>query len=67
MIPEDFATLRPQANSSELPLAQAHFICRSKMVDQGIKVVQQNTGDTIEDRIKEMEQKPLLTHLTNLT
>lgn len=48
------------------------FIIRSKMVGRDIKVVQQNTGDTIEtilkyyrklsieDRIREVENKPIL-------
>jgi integrase len=51
------------------------FIRRSKMVGRDIKVVQQNTGDTIEtilkyyrdlsieDRIREMEEKPLISNL----
>lgn len=52
------------------------FIRRSKMAGRDIKVVQQNTGDTIEtilkyyrdlsieDRVKEMEEKPLLSPVT---
>ncbi len=53
------------------------FIRRSKMAGRDIKVVQQNTGDTIEtilkyyrdlsieDRIREMEEKPLLGQLAS--